>query len=297
MIQAQRLAHATIETTDLQRSLDYFVGVNGFVEAAREGGTVWLASKLGQLNIALVKSDKCDCTRVAFEISPREKLSDVVKALGAHGFAAEIRSDPFPGTPSAVVFKDPKGTTIELFQEWKFLAPNQNVAGIGPLKVGHIAFFTPDVQGMVDFYRDVLGFHVSDWIGDFFVFMRCNPDHHSVNFFRGEAPKLHHIAFELKDFIHVTNACETLAMHKIPLGWGPLRHGPGHNIAAYHRSPDDHVVEYYCELDQMKNEALGYFEPRPWHVDRPQRPKTWVPREWTSGWGTPPAPDYLRGRG
>ncbi len=296
MIQAQRLGHATIETTDLSRALDYYVGVNGFVEAGRDGDAVFLASKLGQLNIVLVKSGRSDCTRVAFEIAPHEKLTDVVKTLGGLGVAAEIRSDPFPGTPAAVVFRDPKGTEVELFQDWRFLTPNQNVAGVGPLKVGHIAFFTPDVQGLVDFYQKALGFRVSDWLGDFFVFMRCNPDHHSVNFFRGEKERLHHIAFELKDFIHVNNACETLAMHRIPLGWGPMRHGPGHNIAAYHRNPDDHVVEYYCELDQMKNEELGYFEPRPWHVVRPQRPKTWVPREWTSGWGTPPAPDYLRGR-
>jgi hypothetical protein len=44
----------------------------------------------------------------------------------------------------------------------------------------------------------------------------------------------------------------------------------------------------------MKNEELGYFEPRPWHVDRPQRPKVWEPGEWTSGWGLPPAAYHLR---
>jgi hypothetical protein len=36
-----------------------------------------------------------------------------------------------------------------------------------------------------------------------------------------------------------------------------------------------HIVELYAELDQIKSEALGYFDPRPWHVDRPQRPKAW----------------------
>ena len=35
-------------------------------------------------------------------------------------------------------------------------------------------------------------------------------------------------------------------------------------------------VEFYGELDQMKDEALGYYEPRPWHEDRPQRPKDWL---------------------
>ena len=45
--------------------------------------------------------------------------------------------------------------------------------------------------------------------------------------------------------------------------WGPVRHGPGHNVATYHRNPDEHTVELYIELDQMKDEELGYFDPRP----------------------------------
>jgi hypothetical protein len=29
-------------------------------------------------------------------------------------------------------------------------------------------------------------------------------------------------------------------------------------------------------MDQMKDEELGYFDPRPWHEDRPQRPRDWA---------------------
>jgi hypothetical protein len=38
------------------------------------------------------------------------------------------------------------------------------------------------------------------------------------------------------------------------------------------------------------DEDLGYFEPRPRHRDRPQRPKTWIglPRDI---WGVGPAPE------
>ena len=32
--------------------------------------------------------------------------------------------------------------------------------------------------------------------------------------------------------------------------------------------------ELFAQLDQM-NEEMGYFEPRPWHRDRPQSPKVW----------------------
>src|SRR5205085_1674188 len=106
-----------------------------------------------------------------------------------------------------------------------------------------------------------------------------------------------HMAFELKDFAQVQQSCDTLGLMKIPLTWGPLRHGPGHNIAAYHRNPEGHIIEHYCELDQMKNEALGYFDPRPWHTDRPQKPKVWTPTEGiTAGWGVPSSPEHRRGR-
>jgi hypothetical protein len=77
--------------------------------------------------------------------------------------------------------------------------------------------------------------------------------------------------------------------------WGPVRHGPGHNVAVYHRNPDGQIVELFFDLDRMTDEELGYFEPQPWHRDRPQRPKVWVglPRDI---WGSPPSPDLTEFR-
>ena len=76
-----------------------------------------------------------------------------------------------------------------------------------------------------------------------------------------------------------------LARHDIHLVWGPGRHIIGHNIAIYHRNADKVRVEFFCEMDQMKDEALGYFDPRPWHQDRPQRPKVWGPETLRNYWG------------
>jgi hypothetical protein len=106
---------------------------------------------------------------------------------------------------------------------------------------------------------------------------------------------MHHVAFELRDFSHMQNACDLLAQRNIPILWGPVRHGPGHNIAIYHRTPDDQLIELFCELDRMLDEELGYFEPRPWHRDTPQRPKTWKTGPDTNIWGPLPLPDFHRG--
>ena len=45
------------------------------------------------------------------------------------------------------------------------------------------------------------------------------------------------------------------------------------------------MIEFFCEMDQMHDEELGFFEPRPWHQDRPQRPKVWGDGTLSNWWG------------
>jgi catechol 2,3-dioxygenase-like lactoylglutathione lyase family enzyme len=158
-------------------------------------------------------------------------------------------------------------------------------AGVMPRKLGHVAFHTPDVAGTVKFYCDMLGFKVSDWRSDFFAFLRCSRDHHTINLLQADNANIHHLAFELRDEAEINRACDFLARKDIKLFWGPIRHLIGHNIAIYHKNPDGITVEFFTDLDQMHDEELGYFEPRPWHQDRPQRPKVWGDDTPTNYWG------------
>ena len=43
------------------------------------------------------------------------------------------------------------------------------------------------------------------------------------------------------------------------------------------------------------NEELGYFEPRPWHRDQPQRPKVWAKDPSASNlWGILPSDEMMK---
>jgi hypothetical protein len=92
------------------------------------------------------------------------------------------------------------------------------------------------------------------------------------------------VAFELRGAAHVIASCEVLAANRIMTIWGPLRHGPSHNMATYHRNPDNLVMELFSELDRMSDEGLGYFDPKPWHRARPQRPRVWPKDEHCDIW-------------
>ena len=295
IVQARRLGHAVLQTPDLGRQVEYYTDLVGFTVVAREQGKVYLASRAGQLAIEMRQSDAANCTALSFEVAADTDFVEVAKALAVQGIVSELRSDTLPGAQDVLAFNDPKGTEIVLFKGWQRLVNARRQVGISPLKFGHIAFTVPDIGKVVKFYKQVLGFRESDWIEDYFVFMRCNADHHTANFIQGRSGRMHHIAFELQDAGHLRRACDLVGQNGGKIIWGPGRHSVGHNLFAYHRDPDDHIIEYYCELDQVQDEALGHYVPRPWHQDFPQRPRVWAKEE-SMSWGVPPTENFKRQR-
>ncbi len=200
MIQAKRIGHARFVTPDLARQIEYYQQVVGLGLAAREANRAFLATPTGQLAVVLERGSPAACTSIAFEVSPALSMAEMSKRLEAEGLKAEERTDVVPGIPKTLTFIDAKGTTIELFSDWEFLNGEAPAVGsVMPNKLGHLAYVTPDPQASFEFYAKVLGFRLSDWIGDYFVFLRCGVDHHTVNFIRGPNARMHHIAFEVKD--------------------------------------------------------------------------------------------------
>jgi catechol-2,3-dioxygenase len=285
MVQVKRLAHATFNTPDLERIVDYWTRIIGLTVVERDKRRAILATKYGEEAITVEAGDNAVLSRSAFQVTPGTDLGNLQKELSKHGVKSEIRSDITPGVAKAIVFPDPKGTTIEVFSDYRHGGRDTAEQGIMPLKFGHLAYRCNDPVKVTSFYTDILGFKVSDWMGDRFSFLRCGRDHHTVNFARYDQERLHHMAFEVSDMAEVQRSCDFLARNGIELVWGPIRHIVGHNIAAYHRNPDDQRVEIFAEMDMMRDEELGYFEPRPWHEDFPQRPKVWPADTLRAYWG------------
>jgi len=285
MLQIKRAGHSTLTTPDLERMVDYFTGIVGLSLAAREKSRAILATKSGLEAIVLERGGAVEAPRLSFQIAPGSDLGEVASRLKHAGVKCERRSDITPGIGEAVAFQDPKGTTLEIFSDFAFAPQDNAFNGIMPLKFGHIAYQCPDVQGIVKFYCDMLGFRVSDWRSDFFAFLRCSRDHHTVNFLRNSKTFISHIAFEVRDWSDIERACDLLARNDIKLTWGPIRHIIGHNIAIYHNNPDGVMIEFFCDMDQIFDEELGFFGPRPWHQDRPQRPKVWGSDTSSNWWG------------
>jgi catechol 2,3-dioxygenase-like lactoylglutathione lyase family enzyme len=157
MLQVKRIGHATLTTPDLERQLDYYTRVLGLCTVAREKNRAILATKPGQEAIVLEHGDRPAGVRLAFQVAPGSDLGELSARLSKAGLKSETRSDITPGIAQAIVFADPKGTSVEVFSDYSFAKDDGADTGIMPRKLGHVAFHTPDVAGTVKFYCDMLG--------------------------------------------------------------------------------------------------------------------------------------------
>jgi catechol 2,3-dioxygenase-like lactoylglutathione lyase family enzyme len=294
MIRVRKIAHAAYEMPDVDKQIEYYTDILGLTLVERNKDAAYLASTVDHHSVVLSKGAEAKCLRLGFQIAPDDDLDEFERQVQGHGIKTERKKDPEPTISDVVTFADPKGTVMDVFKRGEFAGQRFPAKGIVPHKLGHVAFHCAEVKKVTSFYCDVLGFRVSDWMGEFFSFLRCGPDHHTINLMETGTNRHFHTAFEVRDWAHLQTACDYLSLNGYKLLWGPGRHGIGHNLFAYHRAPNGLITELFAELDRM-NEELGYFEPRPWHRDRPQKPKVWAKDPSASNlWGILPTEEMMK---
>jgi len=289
-----KIGFVCYDTKDIGRLSDYYQNILGF-RVKREKLLHYCHGMSGDVEVLLRDSEQVGCTTLGLRIGDEKSLVQIKRHFSNLG--REVVDGPYPSLniDKAIHLPNVFGIDVVLYKDsWPSLEPLRASNAILPVKLGHAAFNVMDPQACVGFFTDVLGFRISDWMGDFFAFLRCNSDHHAVNFLRGDRNKNHHVAFELRDWSHVQLACDHLARNKIKLIWGPGRHGIGHNIFTYHFDPDGNIIELFAELDRMNGDSVGYFEPRPWHSEKPQKPRVWTAEEASNLWGDPAPPNFRK---
>ncbi|WP_294334235.1 VOC family protein [uncultured Sphingomonas sp.] len=155
-----------------------------------------------------------------------------------------------------------------------------------PVKISHIVLHSPDHQAAVRFFTDVLGFKVSDWLGDFMCFLRCNSAHHRIALLPGPAC-LNHVAYDMEGIDGMMRGAHRLKLNGINIGWGPGRHTAGNNTFSYFVTPSGFVTEYTSELEEVDFEA---------HQHQVYTPAPLIMDQWGIGTGGPqtlphPAPN------
>jgi 2,3-dihydroxybiphenyl 1,2-dioxygenase len=176
-----------------------------------------------------------------------------------------------------ISFSDPSGNRLEAFHGAEIddtpFKPGRAISGFrtGPLGLGHAVLTVEHIDPMMTFYRDVLGFGLSDYMEKPFraYFFHVNPRHHSLALIETGRNGMHHLMVELFSLDDVGQSYDVALSRQdcvsVTLG----------------RHTNDFMTSFYCKTPSSFMVECGW-------GGREIDPSTWQPVEMQDGpslWG------------
>ena len=128
-------------------------------------------------------------------------------------------------------------------------------------RLQHTVFQTTELDTVVRFYVEKIGFAISDEVVDhdgtvMVVFLRSDDEHHTLAFFRGGQNAWDHHCYETSEWNDIRDWGDKFARQHIPIFFGPGRHGPGNNLFFMVNDPDGNRLEFSAEMQHVAAETI-----------------------------------------
>jgi 2,3-dihydroxybiphenyl 1,2-dioxygenase len=190
-----------------------------------------------------------------WEVGSKDELETLASRLEANGTAVR------PGTRSLaderfvgelIEFEDPGGNRVEVFCNPQIASdpfvPGRPISGFrtGPLGMGHIVLNSDNVEALLPFYRDILGFQVSDFgLTPYpLYFFHVNGRHHSFAVVGSGKRNLHHFMVELGSLDDVGQGYDLAQLEEDRIAFTLGRHTNDHMTSFYSHTPSGFFIEY-----------------------------------------------------
>ncbi|HWF55741.1 MAG TPA: VOC family protein [Solirubrobacteraceae bacterium] len=288
-----RLNYLALKAPDPRAAAEFAAEKMGFelVHADDDGTSYLKAHGVDPYNLLYTPGEAPGLDHLSYLVQDEAALDAAAARLESHGVAvARIDSPGWDGRP-AIRFTTPAGHLLQLTTGVHTPVPvahmvSLNGASAGsaaPVTADHVGLAVTDFDAEMNFAIDVLGLLPSNRVlapGDLQVmsFLRAPKRflYHCLVVVRGEETGVHHYQMSLKSVDSFYATYDALKAKGVDVQWGPLRHGPGHNIAMYFQDGAGYWVEYSVEEEIILDDE--HYEPRTWTVADPH-----VVDEWQSG--------------
>jgi 2,3-dihydroxybiphenyl 1,2-dioxygenase len=192
---------------------------------------------------------------LGWEVDDQADLESIAVRLELHGTAVTTGSRALADerhVTELISFLDPGRNRIEVF--WKQdvasepFVPGRPISGFrtGPLGMGHAVLNVENIEPMLVFYRDLLGFQVSDYgLTPYrLYFFHLNGRHHSFAMVEAGKRSMHHFMIELGCLDDVGQGYDLAQLEEGRVAYTLGRHTNDHVTSFYSQTPSGFLVEY-----------------------------------------------------
>ncbi|MGE0216780.1 VOC family protein [Mycolicibacterium sp.] len=259
------LGYVTIQASDIERWRQFAFGVLGFAQGSGpDPDALYLRMDERAARIIVVPGDTDKIVTVGWEVRDGAELGEVRRALDSAGVPhkelslaeADVRR-----VEQVIAFQDPARTAVEVFHgpvldHSPVVTPYGARFVTGGLGLGHVVLPALDVNGLFEFYTEVLGFLSR---GAFRVpappefgpvrvrFLGVNQRHHSLALCPAATlrdPGLIHLMVEVDTLDAVGQALDRVNRDGFQLSSTLGRHTNDKMVSFYVRAPGDWDIEF-----------------------------------------------------
>ena len=260
-----QLGYVGIGVKDVKAWEEFGTNVIGLELSEKLGdGTLYLRQDEYHHRFIIEPTGEDDIKYAGFMVHTLEDLKEIQARVTADGVKVE------EGSPEEcahrkvnrfITFKDPDDMRVEVFLGLDVIVerPMTNPPHIrsgfitGKMGLGHILVNSKDVEENERFYRDVLGFKISDYIytgggerpESKLVFMHVNPRHHSyaVCQIPGMTKHLTHWMMQVGTLDDVGRTYDVVRDRGIPVNVELGKHSNDQMVSFYMTTPSNFMVE------------------------------------------------------
>lgn len=263
MVTVKSIAYLVFASNKTAEWHQFFTRFLGMDVTDREDGTLSVRMDDHACRFLVQPGEAEDLYAAGFDVRNREELERLAAELAARGLevhrgsAAERASRQ---VEDLIWFRDPDGLRLEVACNPRIVTQPAFASTLfpggfvtGDQGFGHIAISASDIGACEAFYKDVLGFRVSDYIVQDvqglsvpFTFFHVNPRHHTLAL--AGVPglqRLHHFMVQVQDVDAVGRALERAKFAEIPIHMEIGRH------------PNDRMLSFYAMTPSGTNVEIG----------------------------------------
>jgi catechol 2,3-dioxygenase len=251
-----RLSHAEVRVPDLEMAIAYYTEVVGLIEVDRTDDRSYLKAwdELNHHSLVLVAARTYGLDALAFKVmdlGELERLALRVEAAGVN-VTRHAPGELGIGSGTIVRFTAPSGHVVDLEQgqlqvgsSLPLLNPPpkpDGLKGMAPPRIDHIFLMCEDVDGITNFFRDVLEFRMTEQIvaddGHLIAsFLERSHTAHDIAFITGPNGAFHHLAYWVDDWNELRMGADICAYHGVNVDVAPTRHGATRGCGLYFFDP------------------------------------------------------------
>jgi len=248
------LSYIGVNSDKIEDWSDYSQKFLGMQRVDRAKGTLSFRMDDQKQRLAITGDTGDSLAFIGWEVEKKEDLQEYATKLENNNVPITLGNSSYSDkrfVEELIYFNDPQGNRIELIynpmKDNDTFKPSRPISGFktGALGMGHVVLHVKDFNKVVPFYRDLLGFKISDYSHTpiSLCFFHVNGRHHSMALFGSGKLGFHHFMVEYNNLDDVGQGYDLLQYEEGKIAYTMGRHTNDYMTSFYSITPSGFFVE------------------------------------------------------